>query len=195
MPSTLLRKPVIVGALAGGLTAVAVFGGTGAFIAAAQDSSDTTTVAPDTTAPDTTAPDTTAPDTTAPDTTAPDNSSPDTTAPSPDDQQAQIDQWKQCMADHGVTLPEPPQANSESGATFQRHMRPGRPLLDSADRDTVKAAIDACGPPPGGRMHHPGGAGCPGMGGPGGTAPNDDGSTTPAPNDTAPSAQGSSYRV
>ena len=41
MPSS-LRKPVGVGILAGALTAIAVFGGTGAFLAAAQDSPDTT---------------------------------------------------------------------------------------------------------------------------------------------------------
>ncbi len=51
-----LRKPVVIGVIAGALTAVAVFGGTGAFLAAAQDTPGTTAQSPDTTAqaPDTT---------------------------------------------------------------------------------------------------------------------------------------------
>ena len=52
-----LRKPMVIGVIAGALTALAVFGGTGAFLAAAQDTPDTTAQSPDTTAqsPDTTA--------------------------------------------------------------------------------------------------------------------------------------------
>jgi hypothetical protein len=126
---SMLRKPVAVGALAGALTAVTVFGGTGAFLAMAQDSPDTTT--PETTAPETT---------------------PDTEGPTAEERQAQIDEWRQCMADNGVELPEP--QVDENG----RRVRPERPLLDDAEREALDSAMEACGPPPFGR-HHRGGRG------------------------------------
>jgi hypothetical protein len=130
MLSSLLRKPVAAGALAGALTAVAVFGGTGAFLAVAQDT----------------------PDTTTPETTAPDTTVPDTQAPTDEDRQAQMDEWRQCMADNGVELPEP--QVDENG----RRVRPERPLLDDAERDALDKAMEACGPPPFGR-HLRGGRG------------------------------------
>lgn len=191
-----LRKPIVTGVIAGALTAVAVFGGTGAFLAAAQDTTDTTQ-SPDTTAPDTTAPDTTAPDTTAPDQTAPDQTAPDQTAPdqtAPDQQSA--DEWRQCMADHGVDVPAPPTDGT-------RPDRSQRPQLDESEREAARAAVEACGPPPGRGHFGPGGAGgpggpgghkdgqnCPNMGGSSDQAPGDS-----APSDTAPSAEPSSFRV
>jgi hypothetical protein len=149
----MLRKPAAVGALAGALTAVAVFGGTGAFLAVAQDTSDTTapeTTAPETTAPDSTVPETTAPDSTAPETTEPETTAPDTQAPSGEDRQAQVDEWRQCMADHGVEVPEP--QVDENG----RPVRPERPQLDESQREALEAAKQACGPPPFGRHRHGG---------------------------------------
>jgi hypothetical protein len=185
MPSS-LRKPVVAGVFAGVLTALAVFGGTGAFLAAAQDTD--TTQSPDTTeSPDTTqSPDTTeAPDTTeSPDSTAPS----DEQAPSAEERQAETDAWRQCMADNGVTLPEP--QLDENG----RPERPReRPQIDESQREAFQAAIDACGPPPG-RMHMGKGGpgrGCPGMG-EGHDGTENDQST---PNDTAPSVEGSSFAV
>ncbi len=164
-----LRKPVVVGVIAGALTAVAVFGGTGAFLAAAQDS-------PDTTAQARTPPR----HRTRP--RAPTHQAPSGQATPAPDQQDQIDAWRQCMADHGVTLPTP---SSDEG----RPDRPGHMQMDESQRQAFQAAIDACGPPPGrgafGPGGHPGGHNCPGMGQAPGTTP--DQST---PNDTAPSVGG-----
>jgi hypothetical protein len=188
-----LGKPVGVGIVAGVLTAVAVFGGTGAFLAAAQDGTDTTVQSPDSTVPETTAPDTTeSPDTTpAPDTTeSPDPTpAPDESAPSDEDRQAQREEWRQCMADHGVDLPVP--QLDENG----RPVRPReRPQLDDAQREAFKAAAEACGFPPGLRHGGPGG------GGREGCEKREDvpGETTPdetTPDETAPSVEGSSYSV
>lgn len=165
--STSLRKPVGIGIIAGALTAVAVFGGTGAFLAAAQDT-------PDTTAPDTT---TEAPDATeAPDT----NGQSEDEAPSAEDREARRQEWRQCMADNGVDLPEP--QLDENG----RRVRPSeRPRLDDAQHEAFKDAVDACGRPPG-RI----------LGGPGARAFCERGERAPdgsTPDDTAPSAEGSSF--
>lgn len=168
--STSLRKPVGVGIIAGALTALAVFGGTGAFLAAAQDT-------PDTTIPESESPDTTV----APETTAPSEDD----APSAEDRRARREEWRQCMADNGVDLPEP--QLGENG----RPVRPSeRPQLDDAQREAFKSAVDVCGRPPLHRGHGPDGrADCePGEQAPDGSAP--DQST---PDDAAPSAEGSSY--
>lgn len=123
-----IRTSVAVGAVAGGLTALAVFGGTGAFLAAAQDSPDTT-VEPE---------------------------SPGTTE-SPDPQsreerreqlRAEREQWRQCMADNGFELPAP--QLDEDG----RPVRPKeRPRLDGEQRQAFRDALEACGRPPL-RRHH-----------------------------------------
>lgn len=166
--SSSLRKPIAIGFLAGGLTALAVFGGTGAFLAAAQDSPDTTTEAPGTTE---------SPDTTE----APED------APSAEERQAQMDEWRQCMADNGVDLPEP--QLDEDG----RPVRPTeRPQLDESQREAFESAIDACGRPP---MHKHGGPGGRGFGGPGRGCDEDGTSPDGTAPESAPEAEGSSYSV
>jgi hypothetical protein len=172
--SSSLRKPISVGFLAGGLTALAVFGGTGAFLAAAQDSPDTTAEAPD--AP-------MSPDTTV----SPDATEPPEGAPPVEERQAEMEEWRQCLADNGVELPEP--QLDENG----RPVKPSeRPQLDESQREAFESAVDACGRPP---MHRHGGPGGRGFGGPGrgceeeGTVPD---GTTP---ETTPEAEGSSYSV
>jgi len=153
-----LRRPIGVGALAGGLTALAVFGGTGAYLAAAQDTPDTTVEA----------------------------ESPDTTI-TPEQRQAEIEEWRQCMADNGVDLPEP--QLDENG----RRVKPTeRPQLDDAQREALRGAVEACGRPP---FHGRGGPGGHLRGGPRAGCDEDGTPEDGTTEDTAPSVEGSSYSV
>lgn len=170
-----MRTSVGVGVAAGVVTALAVFGGTSALLAGAQDTPDTTTQSPGTSAPDEATPGDTAPGGAAPDAEQ---------APSDDQRRAEMDAWRQCMADNGVELPEPP-AEGDPGP------RPERPRLDEAQRDAFEKAVEACGRPPFGPHGHHGGHG---RGGPRpGCDDEQHGSTAPEQQDQEPQAEGSSY--
>lgn len=153
-----------VGAVAGGLTALAVFGGTGALLAAAQDDPDTT-VEPE------------SPDTTE----APEQQS---RAERREERRAEREQWRQCMADNGFELPEP--QLDEDG----RPVRPKeRPRLDQEQRQALRDALEACGAPPHHRHHWGHGRGCDDD-----TGTTEDTAPDAAPGtEPAPEAEGSSY--
>jgi hypothetical protein len=171
-------------------------------IASAQNEDDPATTKPEDETTTTTAPEETTPPTTvAPDTEeAPADETPQ--GPTPIDPE-QFEAFRQCMAEHGVELPAPPEPGSGPPT--------GPPPRPDVDRETMRAAHEACqdllpegahfGRGPGG----PGGPGCNGgPGGPGGPGlgPRGDedgtqddgtgsGSSDTAP--TTPGAQNSSF--